>query len=154
MFKDNEFKGSENRDFETQNITGENREATNANTPVRVLTATSIIGDKVENFNKEKIGEIHNIMLNVQTGCIEYVVMESGGFLGIGEKLFAIPFKSMALDAERKTFLLNLDKDFLKNAPGFDKDHWPETNSKHWEDVGNYWTNSRGPFYPTGGTMI
>ena len=129
-----------NRNVEEDNLTGENRkDSPLANTPVRVLTASSIIGDKVENLQGENLGDIRDIMLNLNTGCVEYVVLEFGGFLGIGEKLFAVPFHAMSLHAERQVFLINKDKQTLKNAPGFDKDHWPETNSRHFDDVNTYW---------------
>lgn len=136
------------RNFEEDNMTGQNRQDDSlANSPVRVLTASSIIGDKVENLSGEKLGDIRDIMLNLKTGCIEYVVFEFGGFLGIGEKLFAVPFHAMSLDAERKVFIINKNKETLKNAPGFDKGHWPETNSRHYSDVNTYW----GPVQTGGG---
>ena len=149
MYKDDEF-SSENKEvlFENENLTGINDESPNANTPVRFLTATSIIGDKVENMNGETLGEIKNIMMNVYTGCSEYVVLEFGSFLGIGGKLFAIPFKEFRLVSGRKVFILDKDKDYLKQAPGFDKEHWPETNSRHYNEVDSYWYN-----YPNSGSV-
>jgi sporulation protein YlmC with PRC-barrel domain len=145
MFKD-DLRESENKDdlLNRENLTGINEESPMANTPVKVLTARSIIGDEVQNSSGEKLGEVNDIMLNLQTGCIEYVVLKFGGFIGIGSKLFAIPFKSLELSPDRKIFILDKDKDFLKNAPGFDKNHWPETNSRHWDEVGNYWYGKTG----------
>lgn len=128
-------------DLTRQNFTGVNEESPIANTPVRVLTATSIIDDKVKNFEGENIGNIKNIMINLQTACIEYVVLNFGGFLGIGEKLFAVPFKSLQLDPREQVFYLDVTKELLKNAPGFDDDHWPKTNSNHWGEVDAYWDN-------------
>jgi sporulation protein YlmC with PRC-barrel domain len=150
MFKDEDFKENSDRDLEKsretndkdlhiQNITGKNEDPIFANTPVTVLTATSIIGDKVENPQGQVLGEIKNIMINIRSGVIEYVVLQFGGFLGIGEKLFAIPFKQLRIAPERQIFILNTDKEFLKKAPGFDQEHWPETNSKHWDDTRIYW---------------
>lgn len=132
--------------FERENIT--NKNGTTANFPLRVLTATSIIGDKVENLQGEHLGEIKNIMLNLHTGCIEYTVLEFGGIMGVGEKLFAIPFKSLTVNPEKKIFILNEQKAFLEYAPGFDKEHWPETNSRHWEDVSSYWKDREIVVYP------
>ena len=107
MFRD-DFKGEENKNenlLDKENITGKNEEPVLANTPLRVLTATSIIGDRVENMAGENLGTIKNIMLNVQTGCIEYMVLESGGFLGLGAKVFAIPFHSFKLNPSRQMFI-------------------------------------------------
>jgi sporulation protein YlmC with PRC-barrel domain len=130
-------------DYQEENVTGVNLEG-DENDPVERLTATSIIGDKVENFEGEDLGEIKNLMVNLQTGCIEYAVIEFGGFLGMGSKLFAIPYKTLTLDSERKVFLLNKEVEVFKHAPGFDKDHWPDTNS-HYNDVDHYWGDFMGP---------
>jgi sporulation protein YlmC with PRC-barrel domain len=130
-------------EYERENQTGANPDG-NENMPVERLTATSIIGDKVENFEGEDLGEIKNLMVNLELGCVEYAVLEYGGIMGMGSKLFAIPYKALTLDPERKVFLLNRDKESLKNAPGFDKDHWPNTNS-HYEAVNTYWGNFMGP---------
>lgn len=124
--------------FELDNTTGRNHEGANANTPVRVLTASSIIGDDVENLNGDTLGSIKDIMINLYEGSIEYVIVQSGGFLGIGDKLFAIPYEALDLNPEKKVFILDRDEDYIKNAPGFDQDHWPETNN-HYDDINSYW---------------
>jgi sporulation protein YlmC with PRC-barrel domain len=130
--------------LEKENITGKNLEGNNANTPLRVLTASSIIGERVENLKGENIGKVKDIMLDISSGKIEYVVIQFGGFLGIGEKLFAIPFQAFQLNTEEKVFILDEEKEFLENAPGFDKDHWPETNN-HYVAVNTYWGDFMGP---------
>jgi sporulation protein YlmC with PRC-barrel domain len=132
-------------DLEKENKTGKNTDGVNANFPVKLLTATSIIGDHVENRSGENLGKIKDIMLNVRRGTIEYVVIEFGGFLGIGEKYFAVPFEALELKAGRQVYILDKDKSFLKNAPGFNKEHWPGTNSKHYGEVEGYWGDFMGP---------
>ena len=110
------------------NITGQFEGDPNINIPLKYLTATSIIGDKVINNESEHMGHIKDIMLDIRTGKIEYYVIEFGGFLGIAEKFFAIPFKLLEIDPEQKVFRFNEKKEALQKAPGFDKHHWPETN--------------------------
>ena len=133
------------------NLTVQNQEGTNANWPVRILTATSIIGDEVAINQGEHLGKIKDIMLDIQQGTISYVVMEVGGILGINEKLFAIPYKVLKLDAADQKFILHIAKDQLEQAPGFDKDHWPGTNShEYFNGVGTYWGNFMGPSTGTG----
>ena len=79
------------RTFETDNISGKNKQdSSRANTPLRVLTATSIIGDKIQNSQGEHLGTVKDLMIDVTLGCIDYLVIEFGGLLGFGEKLFAI----------------------------------------------------------------
>ena len=123
----------------TDNITGENDEGEFPNLRLKVLTATSIIGDKVRNKQDENLGSIREIMLNVQTGKIEYYVIEFGGFLGIGEKLFAIPFNLLTIDAENQVFIFDQPREKLEKAPGFDKAHWPETNI-HYYEADQHWS--------------
>jgi len=130
--------------LEKENATGQNQQGANANRPVHVLTATSIIGDSVVNKQGEKIGKIKDIMLNTKDGRIQYLIIEFGGFMGFGEKLFAIPFAALKLDAGNVDFVLNIEKEFLEKAPGFDINHWPETNS-HYFDVNTYWGSFMGP---------
>ena len=90
-----------------------------------LLSASSVIGDDVRNMRDEDLGKIHDIMLDTNEGEIRYAVLASGGFLGMGDRLFAIPWKSLKQDKENKRFLLDIDADRLKDAPGFDKDNWP-----------------------------
>jgi sporulation protein YlmC with PRC-barrel domain len=139
---------STNENYESDNRTGVNHEGELANTPVERLTASSIVGDTVENPKGEKLGTIDNLMINIKTGTVEYAVMEFGAFLGIGGKLFAIPFRELKLRPEKKVFLLDRDKEFLEQLPGFDKNHWPDTNDHYYNDVNMYWRLSSRAFYP------
>lgn len=133
------------KNFEADNRSGINHEGPVANTPVRRLTSTSIIGDKVENLQGEDLGKIDNLMVNVDTGNIEYVVLEFGSFMGIGGKLFAIPFSEFQLDSDKQVFLLDRSKEYLKNVPGFDKTHWPDTNDhRYFDDVNTHWGTTTG----------
>jgi sporulation protein YlmC with PRC-barrel domain len=130
--------------FERDNSTGVNHEGKRPNLPLRYLAASTIIGEKVINALDEKLGEVKDVMININEGRIHYVVIEMGGFLGIGEKYFAIPFEMIDVDTNEHAFVLDLDKETLKDAPGFDKNHWPDTNS-HYIESGEYWGSFMGP---------
>ncbi|QDL36766.1 PRC-barrel domain-containing protein [Rhodoferax sediminis] len=99
-----------------------------------LLGADTLIGNDVYNQQDEDLGGIKEIMLDTRTGRVGYAVLSFGGFLGMGEKLFAVPWNALTLDSENKRFVLNVDKDRLKNAPGFDKDSWPDMADKTWAD--------------------
>ena len=73
-------------------------------------------------------------MLDTATGKVCYAVLSFGGVLGIGSKLFAVPWNALKLDTEEKHFVLNVDKERLENAPGFDKDNWPDMANKSCEN--------------------
>jgi sporulation protein YlmC with PRC-barrel domain len=126
--------------YEADNRTGINHEGRLANTPVTRLTASSIIGDSIENSSGEDLGKIDNLMVNLTDGKIEYAVVEYGSFLGMGGKLFAIPFHELRVDPTRQLFVLARDKEYIKNSPGFDRTHWPSTNDHtYFNDVNTYW---------------
>jgi sporulation protein YlmC with PRC-barrel domain len=97
-----------------------------------VLSTTAVIGDSVVNRTGETLGKIEELMLDLETGRVAYAVLSFGGFLGMGEKLFAIPFEALKLDASREHFTLDVNKDKLKNAPGFDKNHPPQASDRTW----------------------
>ena len=71
-------------------------------------------------------------MLDIRTGRISYAVLSFGGFLGMGEKLFAVPWSALTLDTVNKRFVLDVEKDRLENAPGFDKHQWPNMEDPDW----------------------
>jgi sporulation protein YlmC with PRC-barrel domain len=134
--------------YELDNRTSVNHEGPDANTPAERLTATSIIGDRVENPQGEDLGKIDNLMINLQKGTVDYAILEFGSFLGIGGKLFAIPFGELHLDTQKKVFVLNRDKEYLKKSPGFDKTHWPDTNEHTYFDNVTLYYGSYVPPFP------
>jgi sporulation protein YlmC with PRC-barrel domain len=97
-----------------------------------LLSASTITGDEVRNLQDDKLGTIQDIMLDTRTGTIRYAVLSSGGFLGMGDRLFAVPWSAFRLDTEHKRFILDIDVDRLKAAPGFDKDKWPNMADANW----------------------
>ncbi len=98
----------------------------------RVMSAGSLAGDHVRNSAGEDLGKIEEIMLDVPTGRVAYAVLSFGGFLGMGNKLFAVPWEALTLDEKEKEFILNVDKQTLESAPGFDKDNWPDMADPKW----------------------
>src|SRR5437868_10841088 len=98
----------------------------------RVMSAGTLAGDRVRNAAGEDLGKIEEIMLDVPTGRVAYAVLSFGGFLGMGNKLFAVPWNALTLDEQEHQFILDVDKQVLENAPGFDKDNWPEIADPNW----------------------
>lgn len=98
----------------------------------RVLAADTLTGDKVVNLQNEDLGKIEHLMIDLATGRIAYAVLSFGGFLGMGDKLFAIPWSALTVDTVEKRFILKVDKELLKLAPGFDKERWPNMADRAW----------------------
>ncbi len=97
-----------------------------------VMSASTLSGDSVVNSRGEDLGKIEEIMIHVPSGKIAYAVLSFGGFLGLGDKLFAIPWEALKLDEDNHRFVLDLDKEKLERAPGFDKDRWPDMADPTW----------------------
>jgi sporulation protein YlmC with PRC-barrel domain len=97
-----------------------------------LMGADTLIGDSVVNGIEEDLGDIKEIMLDMNTGQVAYAVLSFGGFLGMGEKLFAVPWQALHLDTVNHRFVLNVEKERLKTAPGFDKDAWPDMSDVNW----------------------
>ena len=91
------------------------------------MLASDVKGHKVINKNAEDLGKIEDYMLDLETGRIAYAVLSFGGFLGMGEKLFAIPWSAfnVQLFENDMRIVLNVDKEILKKAQGFDKSQLP-----------------------------
>lgn len=98
-----------------------------------LMGADTLIGNDVYNKKDEDLGDIKEIMLDMYSGRISYAVLSFGGFLGLGEKLFAVPWNALTLDTDNKRFVLNVSKESLKDAPGFDKDDWPDMADVTWQ---------------------
>lgn len=99
----------------------------------RVLSASTLSSDDVYNTSGEKLGSIKELMLDIESGQVCYAVLSFGGFLSLGEKLFAVPWKALKVDTVNKRFIMDADEDRLKKAPGFDTDHWPNMADATWE---------------------
>ncbi len=97
-----------------------------------VMSASTLNGDSVVNSKGEDLGKIEEIMIHVPSGKIAYAVLSFGGFLGLGDKLFAIPWEALKLDEDNHRFVLDVDKEKMERAPGFDKDRWPDMADPTW----------------------
>lgn len=93
-----------------------------------VLRASELIGMPVLGNDGKKLGDIRDLVIDPVEGGILYAVLDFGGFAGIGDKYFAVPWEALQLDRMNKKLSLDVHKKDLKNAPGFDKKNWPDLN--------------------------
>ena len=97
-----------------------------------LMGADTLMGNDVYNKDDENLGDIKEFMIDMSSGQIGYAVLSFGGLLGMGDKLFAVPWRALTLDTVNKRFTLNVPKAKLKDAPGFDKDNWPAMADEAW----------------------
>lgn len=107
----------------------------------RTLSATTLTGTRVKNLEGQDIGEIQDLMIDVENGSIIYAVLSFGGFLGMGDKYFAIPMEALMFDpAREEEITLDIDKEVLQDAPGFDKNDWPlQPNMDYVQSIYDYY---------------
>jgi len=95
--------------------------------------ASEFIGYSVQNLQGEDLGEIEDLMVDVNNSQVRYAVLSFGGFLDIGDKLFAIPLDTIQFNAEEQAFILDVDEERLEQAPGFERENWPDTANPDWD---------------------
>lgn len=107
------------------------------------LKASDMIGTKVVNPQGDSLGDIKEVVIDPSTGRVAYAVVSFGGFLSVGEKLFAIPFKALKYSWTKNEYVLDVPKERLEAAPGFNSDHWPSMSDEKWNrDVHKYYALS------------
>lgn len=112
----------------------------------KALSATTITGDQARNPDGQKLGHVEEIVIDLDSGRVSYAVLASGGFLGLGEKYFAVPWGLLNVDTDTHEVIIDVSKETLENAPGFDKDNWPNINDRSWVvDVYRYYGHE--PFW-------
>jgi len=134
--------------YEERDIHGMYKIKINEGPGPELMGAETLLGNDVYNLQDADLGDIKEIMLDMRTGRVKYAVLSFGGFLGLGEKLFAVPWNALILDTRNKRFTLNVAKDRLKTAPGFDPDNWPDMADVAWaKGIHDYYGTS--PFVDT-----
>lgn len=97
-----------------------------------ILSSSTLTGDQVVDPSGEKLGTLRDIMIDVEAGAVAYAVLTRGGFGGLGEKLFAVPWHLLRLDGDNRRLVLDVDPEVLDDSPGFDPDNWPSFTDEAW----------------------
>ncbi len=99
------------------------------------IRASKLMGMNIQNSAGESVGAINDVVLDANTGKVRYAAVTYGGFLGIGNKMFAVPFEAFQCkvdpnDKQNHVLVLNVTQQSLEGAMGFDEDHWPDFADK------------------------
>lgn len=98
----------------------------------RLLRSSQILRYDVMNTRGQHLGEIEDLVIDATLGEIAYAVLSFGGFLGLEDKWFAVPWGAFAPAEGFGTFTLDVTKDALEKASGFDKNEWPDMANPRW----------------------
>jgi sporulation protein YlmC with PRC-barrel domain len=101
----------------------------------KVLFTSRVLGAQVKNLAGEELGKIEELIIDPKARFIAYAILSFGGFLGLGEQLFAIPWCALTLPDGDSTFILNVEKEVFEDAPGFNQDNWPDMGDRRWGAV-------------------
>jgi sporulation protein YlmC with PRC-barrel domain len=108
--------------------------------------ASALTGLNVRNMQGEKLGTVNDLVVDIRTGKVAYVALSVGGLLGVGDKMFAVPFTELKFDhgMDEMFFVLDMSKEKLQAAPGFDEANWPNFADPHWsERIDKYYHEAR-----------
>lgn len=131
-----------NRDLNTTAVNPNDRNVEAKDGLLWTRRASLVIGADVRNPANQNLGSIEDLVVNARTGQVQYAVLSFGGVLGIGDKLFAIPVNSLQARTDDDKYILDVSKDRLKNAPGFNKKNWPDfADASFRGSVDDYYNN-------------
>jgi len=108
---------------------------TNAETSAHgIYAAGAFKGAGVHNYAGEALGKVDEFILDFETGRIAYVVVAMGGFLGLGDKLFAVPWELFTVKPVEHAFYADIEKQMLIDSPSFERSSWPDMGDSAWAD--------------------
>ena len=99
----------------------------------RLIASDKVEGTAVYNRKGERLGDVHNLMIDKYSGQVAYAVMSFGGFLGIGESYHPLPWKVLDYDTTKGGYVVDLDKEKLSGAPSFSRDQTPDWGNREWD---------------------
>jgi sporulation protein YlmC with PRC-barrel domain len=115
----------------------------------KLLSESTLSGNRVISPLEEDLGKIVDLIIDIRPGQVAYAILSFGGVLGVGDRLFAVPWDAMDLNTDKHAFVINVEKDVLKSAPGFEKDNWPDMGNLDWgERIYAYY--GQRPYWSTG----
>ena len=109
-------------------------------TKPKVVSASTLAGYRVRSTENDDLGTIEEIMIDPATGQLAYAVLSFGGALGLGDKLYVIPWNLLRLNPEDRVLVLGCDSAWLRDAPAFQQDDWPDFGDERWErEIDDYY---------------
>jgi hypothetical protein len=104
-----------------------------------LIASDKVEGTPVYNRNGERLGTVYNFMVGKRSGQVAYAVMSFGGWLGVGESYHPLPWNALTYDTDLGGYVVNLDKDRLRNAPSHRAGHDTSSDPGYWQRVKDYW---------------
>jgi len=105
----------------------------------RLIASSKVEGTAVYNRQREKLGTIHNFMVDKQSGQVEYAVLSFGGLFGLGSDYYPLPWDVLTYDPDQGGYVVNLDKSLLEKAPRYSQTREPAFDREYGREVYGYY---------------
>ena len=105
----------------------------------RLIASNKVEGTAVYNTQGEKLGSIHNFMVDKRLGQVEYAVLSFGGLFGLGSDYYPLPWDVLTYDTDQGGYLVNLDKSVLEQAPRYTQANEPTFDRDYGREVYGYY---------------
>jgi sporulation protein YlmC with PRC-barrel domain len=105
----------------------------------RLIASDKVEGTAVYNRQGEKLGSVHNFMVDKRSGKVEYAIMSFGGFLGMGDSYHPLPWNVLTYDTRQGGYVVDLDKRVLQDAPSYKSGEEPQYDRAYDEEVYKYY---------------
>jgi PRC-barrel domain protein len=105
----------------------------------RLIASDKVEGTAVYNRQGEKLGSIHNFMVDKRSGKVEYAVLSFGGFLGMGDSYHPLPWSVLTYDTNQGGYVIDLDKEVLEKSPSYQSGQEPTYDRAYGEEVHGYY---------------
>ena len=122
--------------YEANKAVADDQYGADRTVPQGLVRASELMEHAVYNNQDEQVGTIYDVVLDTQSGQIKYAAVSTGGFLGLGDSLHAVPWKALKCEMRdgEQVCVLDIDRETLEDAKGFDQDNWPNMANRQWRD--------------------
>jgi uncharacterized protein YegP (UPF0339 family) len=101
-----------------------------ASKSARFVPSIRLVKYDVINKKGDDMGQVQTFVIDMRYGLVAFALVAFGGFLGLTDKWFAMPWAALEWHPKTMKFILDMPEEVLKNAPGMDKDRWLEEIDK------------------------
>nr|WP_243450983.1 PRC-barrel domain-containing protein [Sphingosinicella sp. CPCC 101087] len=105
----------------------------------RLIASNKVEGTPVYGREGERLGTIYNFMVDKITGQVEYAVMSYGGFLGLGQRYFPLPWRMLDYDTREGGYRIDMVDRDLERAPSFTRESEPRFSREYSRRVHDYY---------------
>jgi hypothetical protein len=107
-----------------------------------LFRSSSVVGSSVKDLAGKDAGTIEDLLVDSR-GAVAYAIVSFGGFMGIGDRLYAVPWDAVIVDREKRTVHVDVTKETLERSPSFAADQWPDSSDREWGgEVRKSWSDA------------